>query len=60
MDPHSPGGGGRGGVLRGILGGGVFRVRVRVSWLGLDGFRPKNVIFPHSFSDLATWNLCHH
>ena len=41
---------GRGGVLRGILGGGV----VRVSWLGLVGFRPKNVIFPHSFSDLVS------
>ena len=36
MDPHSPGkgGGGRGGVLCGILAGGLVRVRVRVNWLG--------------------------
>ena len=76
MDPHSAGGGeGRGGVLWGILGGGVVisdsarcmwnRARVRVSWLGLVGFRPKNVVFPHLFSGLAskihtrfqTWTL---
>lgn len=45
---HTPQGGGRGGVLRGILGGGVVisdsarcmwnRARVRVSWLGLVGW----------------------
>lgn len=48
MDPCSAGGEGRGGVPRGILGGGVVisdsvrctwnRDRVRVSWLGLVGW----------------------
>ena len=40
---HTPQGGGEGYSVESLVGGVV-----------IAGFRPKNVIFPHSFSDLAS------